>query len=296
MKQYLDCDQIQPYKCNKLMVVSLNPLPHNGVTIYADEISCKTCKRKLMDPDVVDYCSILCKTIAFDKKRNKNVPPFLSLANVIEDEEENGEIVEEEQEMDNIGDHEAVNAELAQSQPNIVVVEDNKSEQEVDQHRREKPQWLDAFLAQTCHYCMLSGIHGDHDIVQIYRHIYQNVVCRHSYKCNINMMVSLNPLPHDGLATYADEICCKTCRRILMDPNELIIATIALDKKEKENVLPFLSPIANEIKKDENGGTEEKEKVMTNGEQQLFIVNHEEAVNVGLALIERELESVVVMT
>ncbi|KAM7266261.1 hypothetical protein ACFE04_004158 [Oxalis oulophora] len=142
MSQYLDCDQIQAYKCNKNLVVSLKPLPHNGLATYADEICCKTCRRKLMDPNVVDYCSILCKTIAFDNKENTNIPPFLShVANGIE-EEENGEMEEHEQVMTNgerqvfiVNHKEVVNAELAlveresESEPEsiVVIVEDDQT-------------------------------------------------------------------------------------------------------------------------------------------------------------------------
>ncbi|KAM7266377.1 hypothetical protein ACFE04_004274 [Oxalis oulophora] len=185
--------------------------------------------------------------------------------------------------------------------PNLVL----EGEQEVNQQRREKPQWLDAFLAQTCRYCMLSGIHGDHHTIKIYRHVYQNAVCLMTMsqyldcdqiQCNKNLVVSLKPLPHNGLATYADEICCKTCRRKLMDPTvvdycSILCKTIAFDNKENKNIPPFLSHVANRIDEEENGEMEEHEQVMTDAEQQVFNVNHKEVVNAELALVERESES-----
>ncbi|KAF3444261.1 hypothetical protein FNV43_RR13951 [Rhamnella rubrinervis] len=62
MDNYFDCSQIQPYKCNKRMVIALNPLPHSGQTSNVGG-SCEVCKRRLTEPDLYHYCSITCKFV-----------------------------------------------------------------------------------------------------------------------------------------------------------------------------------------------------------------------------------------
>ncbi|KAL3640564.1 hypothetical protein CASFOL_015532 [Castilleja foliolosa] len=65
MEIHIDCDIIQPYKCNKKWVVSLNPLPHNGSgSLIEGDGACNVCKRKLTDPDRFRFCSIACKVQA----------------------------------------------------------------------------------------------------------------------------------------------------------------------------------------------------------------------------------------
>ncbi|XP_022760153.1 uncharacterized protein LOC111306605 [Durio zibethinus] len=78
MEKYIDCAEIQPYKCNKRLVIALNPLPHGGPTLNA-ETSCEICKRRLAEPDLYRYCSISCKVIAFERKSSDLAPPFLSI-------------------------------------------------------------------------------------------------------------------------------------------------------------------------------------------------------------------------
>ncbi|RDY07500.1 hypothetical protein CR513_08378, partial [Mucuna pruriens] len=78
MEKYIDSSQIQPYKCNKRLVISLNPLPHCGSAIN-NESSCNTCNRKLTEPDLYRYCSISCKVKAVLSKPNDSAPPFISI-------------------------------------------------------------------------------------------------------------------------------------------------------------------------------------------------------------------------
>ncbi|KAK8614967.1 hypothetical protein V6N13_068753 [Hibiscus sabdariffa] len=77
IEKYVNCAHIQPYKCNKRLVVALSPLPHSG-PISNTETSCDICNRRLAEPDQYRYCSIACKVIAFERKSSESDPPFLS--------------------------------------------------------------------------------------------------------------------------------------------------------------------------------------------------------------------------
>ncbi|XP_061347846.1 protein RGF1 INDUCIBLE TRANSCRIPTION FACTOR 1-like [Gastrolobium bilobum] len=87
MEKYVDCSQIQPYKCNKRLVISLNPLPHCGSALN-NEATCNICSRKLTEPDLYRYCSISCKVKAFLRKPDDSVPPFISIQSPPQEKQE----------------------------------------------------------------------------------------------------------------------------------------------------------------------------------------------------------------
>ncbi|XP_015065590.1 uncharacterized protein LOC107010834 [Solanum pennellii] len=65
MENYIDCKLIQPYKCNKKWIISLNPLPHSrSGSLIAGDPTCLTCKRRLHDPERFQFCSIACQVEA----------------------------------------------------------------------------------------------------------------------------------------------------------------------------------------------------------------------------------------
>ncbi|KAG9134888.1 hypothetical protein Leryth_001226 [Lithospermum erythrorhizon] len=67
---YMNCSKIQSYKCNKIWVIALTPLPHNGSgSQIAENETCQTCKRRLYDPDKFRFCSISCQV---SKSNNKS--------------------------------------------------------------------------------------------------------------------------------------------------------------------------------------------------------------------------------
>ncbi|RYQ99549.1 hypothetical protein HN51_050208 [Arachis hypogaea] len=76
MDKYIDCSEIQRYKSNKRLVISLNPLPHSGSTSN-NEASCNTCTRKLNEPNLYRYCSISCKVKAISPEPNDLVPAVI---------------------------------------------------------------------------------------------------------------------------------------------------------------------------------------------------------------------------
>ncbi|XP_057523389.1 uncharacterized protein LOC130803231 isoform X2 [Amaranthus tricolor] len=82
IERHIDCSRIQPYRCNRQLVISLSPLPHTGSWGKTnEESSCQTCKRKLIEHEIFSYCSISCKVDAFLKKPDESSPPFLLLDN-----------------------------------------------------------------------------------------------------------------------------------------------------------------------------------------------------------------------
>ncbi|XP_021769322.1 uncharacterized protein LOC110733565 isoform X2 [Chenopodium quinoa] len=76
IERRIDCSKIQPYRCNRQLVVALTPLPHSGAKTN-EEAACQTCRRRLIEYELYDYCSISCKVGAFLKKQNDHDPPFL---------------------------------------------------------------------------------------------------------------------------------------------------------------------------------------------------------------------------
>ncbi|KAK9683606.1 hypothetical protein RND81_10G152500 [Saponaria officinalis] len=92
IEQHVDCSEIQPYRCNKQLVIALTPLPHSGSKTSDDEATCLICKRKLIEYDIYSYCSIACKVEAFTKKENDDSPPFLSLDYLVENGKEESQV------------------------------------------------------------------------------------------------------------------------------------------------------------------------------------------------------------
>ncbi|KAJ1410553.1 hypothetical protein SESBI_21870 [Sesbania bispinosa] len=94
MEKYVDCSYIQPYKCNKQLVISLNPLPHCGSTLN-NEASCNICNRKLTEPNLYRYCSISCKVRAVSREPDDSVPSSISIQSPppppVENQEETSE-------------------------------------------------------------------------------------------------------------------------------------------------------------------------------------------------------------
>lgn len=74
IERHVDCSEIQPYRCNRQLVIALSPLPHAG-TRTNEEVTCQTCKRKLIEYDIYSYCSISCKVEAFAKTKDEPAPP-----------------------------------------------------------------------------------------------------------------------------------------------------------------------------------------------------------------------------
>ncbi|PIM99775.1 hypothetical protein CDL12_27725 [Handroanthus impetiginosus] len=76
IEKHIDCEKIQPYKCNKKWVLSLTPLPHNGSgSLIEGDGACCVCRRKLTDPERFRFCSIACKVEAILVRMGSIHPP-----------------------------------------------------------------------------------------------------------------------------------------------------------------------------------------------------------------------------
>ncbi|KAK4437134.1 hypothetical protein Salat_0047300 [Sesamum alatum] len=121
------------------------------------------------------------------------------------------------------------------------------------------PKWLDQFLEKTffrkcsahhlrkndlnrycitcnasaCKHCIATGVHIEHKVLTIYRHVYQDVVplnqmenhldCSkiQTYKCNKKWVISLTPLPHTGSGLLIEgDGACKVCKRKLTERSD----------------------------------------------------------------------------
>ncbi|XP_028768739.1 uncharacterized protein LOC114740703 isoform X2 [Neltuma alba] len=78
VEKHIDCSQIQTYKCNKRLVIALNPLPHGGLATDTG-LLCEICGRRVTHPHLYRYCSISCKVQAVLRKPNESLPPFITI-------------------------------------------------------------------------------------------------------------------------------------------------------------------------------------------------------------------------
>ncbi|OIW02648.1 hypothetical protein TanjilG_29424 [Lupinus angustifolius] len=158
-----------------------------------------------------------------------------------------------------------------------------KKNEQVAQCKVNKPRWLDALLGETffdsceahpfrrnelnqycincnqpaCRFCVSSGPHDHHQILQIYRYVYRDAVylsdmkkfidCSgiQPYKCNSKWVISLNPLPHNGSAVNY-EASCSICSRKLTEPHKYSYCSIsckvkAVLEKPNDSFPPFIS-------------------------------------------------------
>ncbi|XLU95916.1 hypothetical protein S245_010268, partial [Arachis hypogaea] len=240
MREHIDCSQIQPYKSNKLSVIALEPLPHHGSVKWRMASSCKTCRRKLANPNLYRYCSISCKVLRllrFDygtveaKKVKKALQP-----------------------------------EWLKSLLKRTFFESSCATHPV--LKNELNQYCVTCTELICQNCASGPKHVLHKVITIYKHSYKAVVridamrehidCSQiqPYKSNKLSVIALEPLPHHGSVKWRRASSCKTCRRKLANPNLYRYCSIsckvqAVLKKSDHSVPPFI--LLKEDQKEEAG-------------------------------------------
>ncbi|KAL3527433.1 hypothetical protein ACH5RR_012089 [Cinchona calisaya] len=78
IKEYIDCSEIQTYRCNRQKVFVLNRLPSSGSRTDEDNC-CIICHRKLIDSKQFSYCSIGCKIEAYSRESDNLESRFHAL-------------------------------------------------------------------------------------------------------------------------------------------------------------------------------------------------------------------------
>ncbi|CAL5189900.1 unnamed protein product [Lathyrus oleraceus] len=75
LETYIDCSKIQPFKCNKRLV--LNCLPLCGST--SDDAASCNISRKSKEAQSYQYCSIACMVKSVSRKSDDSVPSISSI-------------------------------------------------------------------------------------------------------------------------------------------------------------------------------------------------------------------------
>ncbi|KEH21041.1 putative transcription repressor PLATZ family [Medicago truncatula] len=73
MEKYFDCSEVQTYKSNRKVVISLKPRQFSEIASNAED-SCEVCNKKLNEPDLYRYCALSCKVEAVSKKSESEDP------------------------------------------------------------------------------------------------------------------------------------------------------------------------------------------------------------------------------
>ncbi|KAI3712699.1 hypothetical protein L1987_71262 [Smallanthus sonchifolius] len=91
----------------------------------------------------------------------------------------------------------------------------------------------------ACQHCLAEGTHADHRVISIYRLVYKDVVSVEQmslhidcssiqpYASNGRQVLALHPLPHYNSGQINQDRACRTCTRILMNPDIYSYCSIA---------------------------------------------------------------------